>query len=62
MDFHDTPLGEIERRIADSLGIDEVQIRALEFADPPPHLVLAAKRKTRLTLSIVVSEIYGSDR
>jgi hypothetical protein len=62
MNFHDTPLSEIERRIAEALGIDEVRIASLEFAQPDAIAALAVEKKTRATLRIVVSEVDGADR
>lgn len=62
MNFHDTPLSEIERRIAEALGIDEVRIASLEFAGPEAAAAAAETKKTRATLRIVVSEVDGADR
>ena len=64
MNFHDTPLSEIERHIAEALGIDEGRIASVEFSEPNATAVwskLSDNTKTRATLRIVVSEFDGAD-
>lgn len=62
MNIHNTPIAELERRLAQALGVDEAVIRAIEFGPMSGLRKLNPDTtKIRAELRIVISERYAPD-